>query len=616
MKDAKRHQRSLIVTLIDLQNAFGEVHHNLIKRALRFHYVPDHIVNIVSDIYTDTSVQVAHSSTTTPLIYVKRGVLQGDPCSPLLFNMCFNTLMITVSKNKYKQYGYLWGPNNSLHSCSFLQFADDTALVSNSLDGAQALLNITIAWCKWADMTMRINKCSTFGMMKRGGQYCQFQPGLFVADGGPIPPVKSGDAFVYLGRSFDFNINHESVKSHLSKRLRALLLETSKLQVRPQSKLKILKMYIPSQISFILKSYDIPLTWISNNLDSLICTNVRNWLELPISTCISEILELPKNKGGFGIPSLKSTAEMLRLGQRHRLKASVNSGMNELWSETSSNCVNIDTIINGNSANCKHACKTLRSEHETNAGNHVQTLKLQGALITAITDSVSKTAINKWSSQCLTLAAPLFKFVRKALLQQLPTASNLHRWGKSLNPTCLLCNKKQSNKHVLSNCSSPVALKRYRSRHDNVLSILAAWIATMLKPVQVLHVDLNSGNYESVNNVFHSLRPDIVIAEKFKIVTLELTVCHESNLQNSKQFKTNKYLSLFDHLTDKYSNCVVTSNTIEITTLGIVSDINSFCRENLKGRLPDTIKREILQSVVSDSFKIYCNRNNNTTSDH
>ena len=31
IKDAKRHSRSLVVTLLDLKNAFGEVDHNLIR---------------------------------------------------------------------------------------------------------------------------------------------------------------------------------------------------------------------------------------------------------------------------------------------------------------------------------------------------------------------------------------------------------------------------------------------------------------------------------------------------------------------------------------------------------------------------------------------------------
>ena len=35
IRQAKKQQRSLIVTVLDLKNAFGEVHHRLISTALR-----------------------------------------------------------------------------------------------------------------------------------------------------------------------------------------------------------------------------------------------------------------------------------------------------------------------------------------------------------------------------------------------------------------------------------------------------------------------------------------------------------------------------------------------------------------------------------------------------
>ena len=36
-------QRSVIITLLDLKNAFGEVHHNLIQSVLDYHHIPDHV---------------------------------------------------------------------------------------------------------------------------------------------------------------------------------------------------------------------------------------------------------------------------------------------------------------------------------------------------------------------------------------------------------------------------------------------------------------------------------------------------------------------------------------------------------------------------------------------
>ena len=63
--------------MVDLRNAFGEIHPNLIRCALKYHHILDNIVEIVSDIYTNNTVQIAHRrNETAALIPVERGVLQ------------------------------------------------------------------------------------------------------------------------------------------------------------------------------------------------------------------------------------------------------------------------------------------------------------------------------------------------------------------------------------------------------------------------------------------------------------------------------------------------------------------------------------------------------------
>ena len=111
---------------------------------------------------------------------------------------------------------------------------------------------------------------------------------------------------------------------------------TDTLLVRTQTKLKIVKLFIPSQISFDYKLYDISLTWINQQLDAIVVRHVRNWLQLPISSCVAELMTLPRNQGGYGIAFLRDTAERLRLGQSFRLKHSRKNDIRHLWVETSS----------------------------------------------------------------------------------------------------------------------------------------------------------------------------------------------------------------------------------------------------------------------------------------
>ena len=474
MREAKRHQRTLIVTLLDLRNAFGEVNHNLIYSSLRYHNVPEEIICIIKDIYTHSWITVAHRNANTELIQVDRGVLQGDPCSPLIFNICFNPLMQTVIQSKYLHLGYMLGPN-------------------------------------------------------------------------------------------------------------------------------------ASRLTFDLRIYDISYTWIKQTLDSKISNAVRDWMEFPISTCVSEILSLPANQGGHGIPSLKEIAEKLRLGQRFKLHSSSEKELRVLFETTSDQNVRTDSIILTNSSR-NEAIREVKATHIQATFDHIVSLKLQGRSISSITENLSKTAISRWTRELDKLAAPLFNFVRKALVQQLPTATNLVRWGKSQDPLCLLCkNASQTNKHVLSNCVA--ALDRYTKRHDAILRILADWISNNTKPDREIFVDLSIGTHGPLSNLFQSLRPDVAIIGTNRVDTLELTVCHETNLASSKQYKSLKYADIRSDIKNAYSYFKITNYTIEVTTLGLISDTNEFCHDNLTSSFPVEILNQITEIAISNSFEIYCNRN-------
>ena len=89
LNKAQLKQRSVVITLLDLKNAFGEVHHNLIKSVLDYHHIPEAIQNLVVSLYTDFYSSIISEHFATPAISFKRGVLQGDCLSPLIFNLCF-----------------------------------------------------------------------------------------------------------------------------------------------------------------------------------------------------------------------------------------------------------------------------------------------------------------------------------------------------------------------------------------------------------------------------------------------------------------------------------------------------------------------------------------------
>ena len=80
----KKMKREIYVVLLDLKNAFGEVHHSLIRFSLTHHHVPSDVIGIIMSQYSDffLTVTSAASGLHTGPIHVQRGVLQGDTLSP------------------------------------------------------------------------------------------------------------------------------------------------------------------------------------------------------------------------------------------------------------------------------------------------------------------------------------------------------------------------------------------------------------------------------------------------------------------------------------------------------------------------------------------------------
>jgi hypothetical protein len=145
-------------------------------------------------------------------------------------------------------------------------------------------------------------------MMKTKGEYLQVEPALFV-DGKIIPPVQLGNTFKYLGKLYDFESKNSSAKAAIVEKLNKLLSVTTNIKVKVQMKLKIVKLYVYSQILFDLRLYNFGGTWIDANLDSIIVKHIRDWMEMPISTGVKEMISLPIGKGGLAMPLLKNVSK-------------------------------------------------------------------------------------------------------------------------------------------------------------------------------------------------------------------------------------------------------------------------------------------------------------------
>ena len=233
INQARIKQRSLVVTLLDLKNAFGEVNHNLIQSVLGYHHIPDHIKVLIKSLYTNFKTSIITSKFNTPFIPVGRGVLQGDCLSPLLFNLCLNTFIQRTNSDKYRQFGFSHKLLNPIH---WFQFADDAAVITSPESENQHVLNRFSFWYQWSDMVIRVDKCSSFGIKKALTKSVQYLPKLFI-ENSIIPTTKLGESFSYLGRYFYFEMSDKEDKLQLISLVNDLMSDIDRKPLHPKNKL-------------------------------------------------------------------------------------------------------------------------------------------------------------------------------------------------------------------------------------------------------------------------------------------------------------------------------------------------------------------------------------------
>ena len=225
-----------------------------------------------------------------------------------------------------------------------------------------------------------------------------------------------------------------------------------------------------------------------------------------------------------------------------------------------------------------------------------------------VSETVLPKNIQLWKQAMDSLPEHVFNFARNAMMSQLPTLHNLKLWNCSPTNLCPKCGLDQTNKHVLSNCNSPDALARYTDRHNHVLELMVKWIVPQLKSNQSLYCDLRVPGAHQICDLFNGFRPDLAIVSPSKIVVGELTVCHETNLHQSRDYKLRKYSNLEAARAGEFKRHAVRVHTIEVSTLGFVVAEPDFFKNGGIPNFDPTLVKALSKTAILASRSIYCNR--------
>ena len=249
------------------------------------------------------------------------------------------------------------------------------------------LLNAFTRWCSWADMLIRVDKCKTFGIEKVGSNAKQVPPKLYV-NNNLIPTVGQGEHLVYLGRSFNYEMDNKSHQDQLVEPTQDIMQRINILPLHPKNKIALYSRYLLPKLSWHLTIADLSKTWVIQSLGSLFNQCIRDWLEIPISGTM-DIVSLSKSKFGLNIIPISTKFTECQATIRNCLKNSVNDDIRHIHEATS-----YDTNVQYDKyKTTREVLKDMRAA----TTDHITTKQTsQGFIIRAIWDAVMPAYKGLW----------------------------------------------------------------------------------------------------------------------------------------------------------------------------------------------------------------------------
>lgn len=305
--DARTELKQVHVITLDVRKAFDTVDHSAMFAVLAGYGVPEKMILYLQTLYREAAVRLEVDREFSDPIHPDRGVRQGDPLSPWIFNLIMNRVLEAVPE----QVGY----RLSGATVGVLAFADDLVLIGSTVRGAQlALERVEEALVKFG-LQLAPNKCAAFSLVP-SGKYKKLKvltDSVFRTRDGMIPQLDMGRSMRYLGvRLGDAGLMTEDVD------LAPLLERVRRAPLKPQQRIEILKTFVIPRFMHRLVLGRVTHGAL-RKMDRQVRAALRCWLALPADVPMA-FFHAPIGSGGLGVASLESTVPELTLRRLRSLR--------------------------------------------------------------------------------------------------------------------------------------------------------------------------------------------------------------------------------------------------------------------------------------------------------
>ena len=512
LRDRYTSHKSMYLATVDLSKAFDSVSHKTLMSAAKAAGMPEPMLAYLSDFYKQASTSIIGCGWESDKIRVSRGVRQGDPFSPFIFNLVIDGLLKSLPTEV--------GVDIGGRKINAVAFADDIFLVAETVVGLDHLLNKANVFLEKCGLLINSDKSHTLSLVGNGHSKKTVVDAArkFTINGRTLRALGPTDEWTYLGVTFT---PAGRKKSSISLIVNPLLDKLTKAPLKPQQRLHALKVFVLPKCYHVMALGKVNVSELVK-VDKCVRAAVRRWIALPNDTPVG-YFHAPVGEGGLGIPSLRWLAPLQRLG---RLLGLVPSGVDPL-------CID-NKFLQMEITRCRrrlndHGVIIDSPKSERERWTRLLHQSIDGRSLAA---SRVVQGQHKWVSDGTSLFSGRdYVNLHKIRIGALPTASRTSR-GRYKDRACRAgCCVPETLNHVLQHCHRTWSSRN--RRHDFVVQILAGNLRN-----QGFNVDLEPNIPTSVG----TRKPDIIATHGgFGVVIDPQIVSEQTDLNVAFQRKRNKY---------------------------------------------------------------------------
>lgn len=656
--DAQRSHKSLYVTAIDFQNAFGSVSHKYMIDAMRKKGIASNIVDVIQNIYTGSNTRIQMREGNSSQIDLKCGVKQGCPLSPLIFNMALDTLIRDLEN--HPEYGY------KIDSFSYTvqAYADDVLLISKSEEDMNKLIERVSKFTQISGMKLAPEKCTAYVYGMSRAQKRFYEAEIKMGDQ-TIQVAKQDETIRYLGAP---------ITARKVDRLKELKITEAEFRMLLE-KITQSRLAIVQKVDAI-KKFLLP-KWEYEFMVNQVKVHVLDRMDRAIRVSLDKIIgaKLPIavfhaswKDGGLGIPRMRDRQQVavirsllcLMTSKHEKIRHLINHAVEQErkkrkidiseespylgWNVTEEERL---TGTKGTNSLTARACRSvlgmrMKLTKEEDLEREVLKLKTQENMEAVIKSQSSANEIilqtirERWKKE---LAQPTFhlhsfislagnknanafmiraskpakdafiKFAIRARTNTLPTDEFKEIIEGRQHTGCRFCRSayNRSIQHILNGC--PINRRLIMDRHDSIVNLLAEALRTeehayVAKDARIFAVELQQNR---------RLKPDLQFwnAEGTKVLLIEVNSPYaksweaQDSLQEKYEAKQEKYRDLVRELQDK--GIRVKLVVVVVSSLGAVYKESE---EEVKRLIPNRKKanqlcRKLSTTALYGSAKIW-----------